>query len=82
MTSCRTRGCSFWKNSRAITLKSRIMKKLRNGIQQQERAFGNGLSPVALFYPSLLHVDVERIGSRKQEMEDWREQEGLGVRRR
>ena len=34
----------------AITLKSRIMKKLRTGIQQQERAFGDGLSPVALFY--------------------------------
>ncbi len=43
----------------AITLKSRIMKKLRNGIQQQERALGlrsdvtegnNGLSPVALFF--------------------------------
>ena len=33
----------------AITLKSRIMKKLRTGIQQQERAFGDGLSPVALF---------------------------------
>ena len=66
----------------AITLKSRIMKKLRNGILQQERALGDGLSPVALFYPSLLYVDVERIGSRKQEMEDWREQEGLGVRRR
>ena len=66
----------------AITLKSRIMKKLRNGIQQQERAFGNGLSPVALFYPSLLHVDVERISSREQEMEDWCEQKGLGVRRR
>jgi len=31
----------------AITLKSRIMRKLRNGIQQQERALGNGLSPVA-----------------------------------
>ena len=66
----------------AITLKSRIMKKLRNGILQQERALGNGLSPVALFYPSLLYVDVERIGSRKQEMEDWRKQEGLGVGRR
>ena len=66
----------------AITLKSRIMKKLRNGILQQERAFGDGLSPVALFYPSLLYVDVERIGSCKQEMEDRREQEGLGVRRR
>ena len=51
----------------AITLKSRIMKKLRNGIQQQERALGNGLSPVALFYPSLLHVDVKRISSSKQE---------------
>ena len=35
----------------AITLKSRIMKKLRTGIQQQEGALGNGLSPVALFYP-------------------------------
>ena len=34
----------------AITIKSRILKKLRNGIQQQERAYGNGLSPVALFY--------------------------------
>ena len=34
----------------AITLKSRILKKLRNGIQQQERAYGDGLSPVALFY--------------------------------
>ena len=33
----------------AITLKSRIMKKLRTGIQQQERALGNGLSPVAFF---------------------------------
>ena len=66
----------------AITLKSRIMKKLRNGILQQERAFGDGLSPVALFYPSLLYVDVERIGSCKHEMEDRREQEGLGVRRR
>jgi len=31
----------------AITLKSRIMRKLRTGIQQQERALGNGLSPVA-----------------------------------
>ncbi|MBO7636790.1 MAG: sigma-70 family RNA polymerase sigma factor, partial [Paludibacteraceae bacterium] len=34
----------------AITIKSRILKKLRNGIQQQERAYGDGLSPVALFY--------------------------------
>ena len=31
----------------AITLKSRIMKKLRTGIQQQEGALGDGLSPVA-----------------------------------
>lgn len=31
----------------AITLRSRIMKKLRAGIQQQERALDNGLSPVA-----------------------------------
>jgi len=31
----------------AITLKSRIMRKLRTGIQQQEGALGNGLSPVA-----------------------------------
>ena len=65
----------------AITLKSRIMKKLRNGIQQQERALGNGLSPVALFYPSLLYVDVKRISSSKQEAEDWLEQERLGIRR-
>lgn len=65
----------------AITLKSRIMKKLRNGIQQQERALGNGLSPVALFYPSLLHVDVKRVSSSKQEAEDWLEQERLGTRR-
>ena len=54
----------------AITIKSRIMKKLRNGIQQQERAFGNGLSPVALFYPYLLHVDVTWVSSSKQEAED------------
>lgn len=33
----------------AITLKSRIMKKLRTGIQQQEGALGNGLTPVAFF---------------------------------
>ena len=33
----------------AITLKSRIMRKLRTGIQQQERALGDGLSPVAFF---------------------------------
>ncbi len=33
----------------AITLKSRIMKKLRTGIQQQEGALGDGLSPVAFF---------------------------------
>ena len=65
----------------AITLKSRIMKKLRNGIQQQERALGNGLSPVALFYPSLLYVDVKRVSSSKQEAEDWLEQERLGIRR-
>ena len=65
----------------AITLKSRIMKKLRNGIQQQERALGNGLSPVALFYPSLLYVDVKRISSSKQEAEDWLEQERLGIKR-
>ena len=74
----------------AITLKSRIMKKLRNGIQQQERALGlrsdvtegnNGLSPVALFYPSLLHVDVKRISSSKQEAEDRLEKERLGIRR-
>ena len=31
----------------AITLRSRIMRRLRTGIQQQERAFGDGLSPVA-----------------------------------
>ena len=36
----------------AITLKSRIMRKLRTGIQQQERALGNGLSPVAFFMPA------------------------------
>ena len=65
----------------AITLKARIMKELRNGIQQQERAFGNGLSPVALFYPSLLHVDVKRISSSKQEAEDRLEKERLGIRR-
>ena len=65
----------------AITLKSRIMKKLRNGIQQQERAFGNGLSPVALFYPSLLHMDVKRVSSSKQEAEDRLEKECLGIRR-
>ena len=66
------------------------MKKLRNGIQQQERALGlrsdvtegnNGLSPVALFYPSLLHVDVKRVSSSKQEAEDRLEQERLGIRR-
>lgn len=65
----------------AITLKSRIMKKLRNGIQQQERAFGDGLSPVALFYPTLLHVDVTWVNSCKQEAEDRLEQERLGIRR-
>ena len=31
----------------AITTKNRIIKSLRNGIQQQERAHSNGLSPVA-----------------------------------
>ena len=34
----------------AITLKSRLMKKLRTGIQQQEEALGNGLSPVAFLF--------------------------------
>ena len=33
----------------AITTRSRIMQALRTGIQQQERALGDGLSPVALF---------------------------------
>ena len=65
----------------AITLKSRIMKKLRNGIQQQERALGNGLSPVALFYPSLLHVNVKRVSSSKQEAKDRLEKERLGIKR-
>lgn len=37
----------------AITLKSRIMKKLRTGIQQQEGALGNGLSPVAFIRRSV-----------------------------
>ena len=33
----------------AITLRSRIIRKMRTGIQQQEGALGNGLSPVAFF---------------------------------
>jgi len=47
----------------AITIKGRIMKKLRAGIQQQERALGNGLSPVALFYSFLFHMHVKRVSS-------------------
>jgi len=42
----------------AITLKSRIIKKLKTGIQQQESALGNGLSPVAFFKAIFNQVNI------------------------